>query len=155
MRAASSDSRLPAAGHDVQHLECGHDAVAAGGVLGHDHVAALLAADAGTRDQHRLEDVLVARPACGRRGHRPASTICSRPPFESTLSTTVLAASAAALEPVEGDDAEQLVAIDDLAVLVDGHAAVRVAVEREAEVAAVPGHDRGDAPPVTPRRSRR
>ncbi len=39
---------------------------------------------------------------------------------------------------------EQPVAIDDLAVLVDGHAAVRVTVQRDAEIASVPGHDGGD-----------
>ena len=60
----------------------------------------------------------------------------------------------AALQPIEGDDAEQLVAVDDLAPLVDRHAAVRVAVEREADVRAVARHDARRAPRARSRRSR-
>ena len=52
-------------------------------------------------------------------------------------------ARACAPQAVEGDDAQQLVAVDDLAPLVDGHAAVGVAVEAEAHVAATLGDDGG------------
>ena len=47
-------------GHHPEHLERGDDPVAGGRVLEDDHVAALLAAEAGARDLHALEDVLVA-----------------------------------------------------------------------------------------------
>ena len=52
-----------------QHLERGDDAVAGRRVLADDHVAALLAAEAGARRPHPLEDVLVA----DRRAHDPAA----------------------------------------------------------------------------------
>ncbi len=47
-------------GHHAQQLDGRHDPVARRGVLADDHVAALLAAQAGPRHQHRREDVLVA-----------------------------------------------------------------------------------------------
>ena len=47
-----------------------------------------------------------------------------------------------AREPVEGADAEELVAVDDVPVAVDDHEAVGVAVEGEAQVGAA-GHDLG------------
>src|SRR5687767_14389779 len=48
------------AGQDREHLERGDDAVAGGGVLTHDDVAALLAAQHSVHDDHAVEDVLVA-----------------------------------------------------------------------------------------------
>ena len=65
------------------------------------------------------------------------STTAARPPLDSTLTTSVDSASAAAGQPVERDDAQQLVAIHDLAPLVDRHAAVGVAIEGEAHVRAL------------------
>ena len=52
-------------GHHPQDLEGRDDPVAGGRVLEHDDVAALLAAEAGARDLHPLEDVLVADRASG------------------------------------------------------------------------------------------
>ena len=47
-------------GHPLQHVQRGEDAVAGGGVLAHDHVAGLLAAERVAADPHRLEHVAVA-----------------------------------------------------------------------------------------------
>ena len=69
MASASSSRPAPAAAHDPQQLDRGDDPVARGRVLADDHVAALLAAQAGARDEHRGEDVLVA----DRRPHEPAA----------------------------------------------------------------------------------
>ena len=57
------------------------------------------------------------------------------------LTTTVSLGEGPAREPVEGDDAQELVAVDDVAALVDGHAAVGIAVEAEAHVPALLGED--------------
>ena len=58
--SASSRERRAAAAHDPEDLEGRDDPVAGGRVLEDDDVAALLAAEAGARDLHPLEDVLVA-----------------------------------------------------------------------------------------------
>ena len=58
--AAARSARDAPRGHDPQHLERGHDAVARHGVLEDDHVARLLAAEVRPRQLHAFEDVLVA-----------------------------------------------------------------------------------------------
>ena len=95
----------------------------------------------GVHDEHPVEDVLVAdrRP---RESPAGALDARSRPPLERTLTTTMPSRQRAARQPIEGDDADQLIAVDHLAVLVDGHATVGVAVEREADVGAGRRHDR-------------
>jgi hypothetical protein len=109
-RAARS-ARRAARRHDPQDLERGDDPVARRRVLEDDDVAALLAAEAGADDLHPLEDVLVAdgRPDDLAAG---ASTTACSPPFERTDTTRPPPAGAAA-EPVEGEDAQDLVAVDD------------------------------------------
>ena len=87
-----------------------------------------------------VEDVLVADRACGRPRRRPPRPRACRPPFDRT-DTTSPPGSDAAREPVEGEDAEDLVAIDDATRRVDGDEPVGVAVEGEPDVGAA-RHDR-------------
>ena len=65
-----------------------------------------------------------------------ASTTAWSPPFESTDTTSPPPGSAPRAQPVEGEDAQDLVAVDDLAAGVDRDEPVRVAVQREARVRA-------------------
>ena len=92
---------------------------------------ALLAAEARARDEHRVEDVAVAD-----RGAHDAPAGALDRPREAAVGEDAHDDGALgerlALEAVERDDAEQLVAVDDLASLVDRDAAVRVPVEAEA-----------------------
>ncbi len=133
MSAASSDRRPAGPRQDVQDLQRRDDAVAAGGVLADDDVAALLAAEAGAREEHRVEDVAVAHvvshhAATGRLDDRGQAAVGEDADDDGLLGKR------AAVEPIEGDDAQQLVAIDDRAALIDGDAAVGVAIEAEADV---------------------
>ena len=131
MAAASSESGRPRARQDGQDLERRDDAVAAAGVLADDDVAALLAAQPGAGDEHRIEDVAVPDgraqdlSAGGLDGPRQAAV-------GEDADDDRLLGQRAARQTVEGDDAQQLVAVHDPAALVDGHAAVGVAVEAEA-----------------------
>jgi hypothetical protein len=52
--------RLAGGGHPLEQVERGEDAVAGGGVVAHDHVAGLLAAERVAAGLHRLEHVAVA-----------------------------------------------------------------------------------------------
>ena len=129
--------------HDAQHLERRHDAVAARGVLADDHVAALLAAQSRARHEHAVEDVLVAdgspndlaaggldralQPAVREHGH-------DEPALRQH----------ATLQPVQGEDAQHLVAIHDAAVGIDRDQAVRVAIEGETHIGAPGRNGRGE-----------
>ena len=65
-----------------------------------------------------------------------ASTTAWRPPFERTETTSPPPGSVVAAQPIEGQDPEDLVAVDDRPGGVDGDQPVGVAVEREAGVGA-------------------
>ena len=58
------------------------------------------------------------------------------------MATTVSSTSSPGLGQAEGEDREQLVAVDVVALVVDGQAAVRVAVEGDADVGPVLDHGR-------------
>ena len=146
---------LAAAGDDAQHLERRDDAIAGIGAVADDHVAALLAAQPRVHDHHSVDDVLVADRRA--RASDPPAAVTA--PFRARRWTArwrrrCPAAGRSATEPIEGDDADQLIAIDHLALLVDGHAAIGVAVERETQIG--PGFGRRCWPvPAAPwRRSR-
>jgi hypothetical protein len=120
-------------GHHPEDLERGDDPVARGRVLEDDHVAALLAAEAGPRDLHPLEDVLVAdgRPddlAAGRldRGLEPA--VRQDGHDERALGRTPRSMRSRARSP------SNLVAVHDLAGRIDRDQPVGVAVEGEPDV---------------------
>ena len=77
------------------------------------------------------------------------------PPFDSTLTTIVAGRQLPALEAVQGQQADEAVTVDDLAPFVDRHAAVRVAVEGEADVGAAGAHPGRQGDRVRWPRSRR
>ena len=132
--------------HDPQDLEGGDDAVARGRVLADDDVAALLATEAGPRDLHPLEDVLVAD---GRPDDGPAGGL------DGGLEAAVRedrddegpAGQGVAAEALQGQHAEDLVTVDDVAGRVDRDEPVGVAVEGEPDVGAALGDRPGQRPP--------
>ena len=111
MAAASSARPAPPPAHDPQDLERGHDAVTGRRVLEDDHMAALLAAQAGARHLHPLEDVLVAdrRP-----DDQPAGRLDRglEPAVGQDRHDEHPAGQLPAFEAIEGEDAEDLVAVD-------------------------------------------
>ena len=123
-------------GHAGQEVQPGEDAVAGGGVLAHDHVARLLAAQREAGGPHRLEDVAVADlglvhvQARGRHGLDEAEVAHHGGDHG-------VAGQGAALGHRQRQHGEDLVAVDDLPRVVDGQAAVGVAVEGDAGVGAV------------------
>ena len=71
----------------------------------------------------------------------PAASIAwTKPRLLITVATTVSSTSWPASAIAEGEDREDLVAVDDLALVVDGQAPVGVAVEGEPDVGAVLDH---------------
>ncbi len=126
---------------DAQHLERGDDPVARGALLEDDHVTALLAAEDGARNLHPLEDVLVADGgpddlAAGRLDRHLETAV--RQDRHDEAAPGELAPG----QPVEGEQADQLVAVDDVPGGVDRDAPVGIAVEGEADVGAPLGHGR-------------
>ena len=130
-------------GHHPQHLEAGDDAVAGRRVLEDDDVAALLAAEAGPADLHPLEDVLVAD---GRPDHLAAGRLDDRlePAVREDRDDEGALGEHAALEPIEGEDPEHLVAVDDPTRAVDRDQPIGVAVEGEPDVGAASLDLRGE-----------
>ena len=112
-------------------------------MLTHDHVAALLPAEAAPGHLHALEDVLVS--------DRRSDDV---PPgrLDGGLQAAVrqhrhdeaAAGQGVALEAVQGQDPEHLIAVDDVAARVDRDEAVGIAVEREADVGAALDHGPGE-----------
>ena len=96
-------------------------------------MAALLAAEDRARDLHPLEDVLVP-PGCpddlaaGGLDHRPQAAV------RQDRDDQPAAVQGPPGEPVEGEQADELVPVDDPAAGVDGDTAIRIAVEGEADV---------------------
>ena len=107
----------------------------------------------GPGDLHPLEDVLVAdrRPddlAAGRLDDR------LEPAVREDRHDEAAARQRVAGQPVEGEDAEDLVAVDDPAVGVDRDEPVGVAIEREADIRAGRDDRLGERRRVRSRRSR-
>ena len=128
--------RPAALDHRRQRLQGRHQAVARGGMVDHDEVAGLLAAEIVAVGAHALEHVAVA----DRRAHEAELAL-----VEIALEAEVghhrgddaAADQPAVLRPAIGDGRHELVAVDHLAVLADQHDAVGVAIERDADVGAV------------------
>ena len=74
-------------------VERGQDAVAGGGVVAHDHVAGLLAAEGVAGELHRLEDVAVADLGLPDADARRSRIAWTKPRLLITVATTVSLAS--------------------------------------------------------------
>ena len=111
-------------------------AVAGGGVVGEDHVARLLAAEREVALLERVEHVAVADRRLDHRRCRAARAPGGSPRFDITVATTASPRSTPAVVQVDRGDREDLVAVDELAALVDRDHPVGVAVEREPGVGA-------------------
>ena len=124
-----------------EHVQRGEDAVAGGGVLAHDDVAGLLAAERVAGGPHRLEHVAVADRGLPHADAR-ASIACTKPRLLITVATTVSSASRPRSRSASARIARIWSPSTTLPVVVDGQAAVGVAVEGEADVGAVLDHGR-------------
>ena len=91
---------------------------------------------------HRLEHVAVADLGLLDARSRPSRIACTKPRLLITVATTVSFLQPARLAHREREDRQDLVAVDDPARVVDGEAAVGVAVEGDADVGAVLEHRR-------------
>ena len=113
----------------------------------HDHVAGLLAAEGVAAGAHRLEHVAVADRGLRRPGRRPPPSPGRSRGCSSRSPPRCRRRSRPGLGQAEGQDREQLVAVDVVPLVVDGQAAVGVAVEGDADVGAVLDHGRAAAAP--------
>ena len=139
--------RLVVALDDGEHLQRGNQAVAGRGIIRQDNVAGLFATDIVTARAHALEHIAVA----DRRAHQlqaNAAEIALEAEIGHHGGDDAGLAETAVFLPACGDDGEQLVAVDDLAVLVDDHHAVGVAIERDADIGAHLAHLAGDGAEV-------
>ncbi len=93
----------------------------------------------------RILAITARSPTAVRCNARPRSARKrSRPRLDITVATTPPPASCAVLGPGGGDQRHDLVAVDDLTLLVADHQPVGVAVDRDADVGAVLAHGRAD-----------
>src|SRR5437588_1996221 len=103
--------------HDAQNLQGRNDAIASGREIAEDHVTALLAAEVQFLLHHLLNHVAVANL----RAHN-FSTVCRERLIGAKIThdsgDNCVPINAPTLEKIESGTGEQLIAIDDLAVLI-------------------------------------
>ena len=115
--------------------ERGQNAVAGGRVIAGDDVAGLLAAEAVAGCQHLLEHVAVAHAGLHGVDASLAHGNQQTQVAHDSDDERVLGECPARLS-VDGQRTHDLVAVDEVALVVDGQAAVRIAVVRHTEIAA-------------------
>ena len=125
--------RLTGLNHDAEDLECADDAVSCGCEVTEDHVSALLATDIVSLAKHGLDHVAVANF-----GAKHAATMGFQCLIESEVAHHCgderISVQASAFQVIDGSDGHDLVAIDELAVLVAEQHAVGVTVMRDADL---------------------
>src|SRR5690606_9968031 len=130
--------RPPGLHHDLQDLQGGHDAVPGGGAVQADDVAGGLAAEAAAMLAQQLQHIAVTHlGAVEFHAQRAQRYLQAEIAHQGTDHG---AAQGPLLLPLAGDDEEDLVAIDYLAILVDHDDPVAVAVEGHADVGALGPH---------------
>ena len=122
--------------HDAQDLERGDEAVARGGVVAEDEVAALLAAEVVAALEHLIDDVLVADAGVNRLAARrlhggTEAGVAHDGGDERLLGERALR------DHVQRGDGHDVVAVQKAAGLVAEDDAVGIAIVRDAEVGAV------------------
>jgi hypothetical protein len=135
--------RRPGGRHDPQELERGDDPVPRRCVLANDDVTALLAAQAGAGDEHGGQDVLVA----DRRPHDAAAGRLDRvleAPVGENRDDQAPLGEIPASQPLQRQDPEHLIAVDEAALGVHGNAAISVTVECEPDVGPAGPDERGE-----------
>ncbi len=137
----ASSARRPARGHFGQHVQRGEHAVTGRGVLAHDDVTALLAAEHVTRPRASPRG-RSGRPPSVSRSEMPADAIARlKPRFDITVPTTVFWASVPALRSRKGQDGEQSDRRPRPCPCgVHGQAAIGVAVMRDPRVRTLREH---------------
>ncbi len=134
-RRCELGERLALPGHLAEQVQAGEDAVARRGELAHDDVAGLLTAQRVVVAVHLFEHVAVAD-----RGLDHADPVLAHREFEAQVAhhrgDEGVLAELAALFHAEREDRHDLVAVDDIAVRVDGEAAVGVSVVGDTHIGA-------------------
>src|SRR5882672_4092789 len=134
--AESLARRLAGLDHGRQCLQGGHQSVAGRGVVDHDDMAGLFAAEIVAIGPHALEHVAVAH-------RRPNQLELARAEiaFEAEIGhhggDHATAGQAAVALPLIGDGRHELVAVDQPSVLARQNHAVGVAVQRDADMGVV------------------
>ena len=131
------------------------DAVAGRRVVGEQQVAGLLAAEVGAQPLHLLVHVAVADLRLDDADAGRLAEHSSSPRLAMTVVTTVLALSRPRVGHVPRGDGQHVVAVADLAGVVDRDQPIAVAVEGEADVGAARRSRACGAPRDAARRSRR
>ena len=130
---------MPVSDHHGQHLQRGQQAIARGREIRQHDVAGLFAADVDALLHHARDDIAVADLRALQLHADALEMVLEAEVGHDGGDDGVLRQPALAF-PRCRDHAEQLVAIDDLAVLVAHHDAVGVAIERDADVGAIVVH---------------
>ena len=102
-------------------------------------MAALLAAEARPRHEHRGQDVLVADRGADQAPARGLDRVL-QPTVGQDRHDQAVAVQGAARQSLEGEDAQHLVAVHEVPGPVHRDAPVRVPVEREAHVGTLIAH---------------
>lgn len=126
---------LPAAHEHVEELKRRQLTVAGRGVVGEDRVARLLAAKLVAALIHLFEHVAVAHARADEADAVFAAELVKAEVRHHRRNDRAARELPAALH-VRAADGKHLVAVDNAALLVDEQAAVRVAIERDADVIA-------------------
>ena len=125
--------------HHRQHLQRRQQAIACGREIRQHDVARLFAANVEALLQHARHDIAVADLRALHLHADALEMVLEAEIGHDGRNDRVLRQPALAL-PGRGDETEQLVAIDDLAMLVAHHHAVGVAIERDADVSTIAMH---------------
>ena len=104
-------------------------------IIGQHDVARLLAADIVAMLPHMLDHVAVAHRRA-LQAEAELLQIALEPEIGHDRGDDAAAGEPPAPEPDFGDDRHELIAVDHVALLVDDHHAVGVAVERDADIGA-------------------
>ena len=126
--------------HDFHHLQAGQDAIAGAGVLAEDNVAALLTTDAAAVLGHVLVNILVAHSGLGVADALFVKGLVQTEVGHHGRDDGIVHQLAMFLQ-VAAIDVQNVVAGDDIALLVHAQAAVGVAVVGKADVEMILDHE--------------
>ncbi len=143
MAAEMSASGRPARFTASSRGDGGEDAIARGGMVGEDHVSGLFPAERETAGAERFEHVPVSH--CGLDhvdpsvAHRKTESEVGHHRDDDGVVTQFSTGA-----QIVGDDADDVVAVDDLAGVIDGDQPIGITVERDADICAVLDHSGSD-----------
>ena len=127
--------RLAAAMHDVEQQQSRQQAVAGGAAAGEEDVAAICSPPSDASVSCICSSTYLS-PTGARSMRIPLRfNAASRPMFDMVVATTVLSCSRPTRLQVARGQQHHGIAIDDTAILIRKHGAIRIAIEGDAHVA--------------------